>query len=130
MRVRGIDGREYDWRPRGGGGEEKSSFHELAGRLLKSVFPVDRVLEEVFLPGAGQPLYLDFYLPLRKLGVEVHGQQHYGFVPYFHGDERSFLRSNVRDQLKAEWCELNRIRLVVLPYYEGPDEWEERLRKA
>lgn len=108
--------------------KEKSSFHLNARKLLVEIFPTLQILEEVPIPlRKKETLYLDFYLPLIKLAVEVHGEQHYKFVPFYHNTQMNFLKSKKRDNEKQEWCEKNNIRHVVLPYSESVEEWRKLL---
>ena len=39
----------------------------------------------------------------------------------------SFLKAQKKDREKVEWCELNNIKLIELPYNESTDEWTKRL---
>jgi hypothetical protein len=75
-------------------------------------------------------LFADFYLPLRKVVVECHGEQHYRFIPHFHTDRRSFTMAQNRDQRKIDWCHLNNIRVAILPYSEKDDDFRERIENA
>jgi hypothetical protein len=106
----------------------KSSYHLQARDLLSSLHPTLQILEEVTIPiRKGQIAYLDFYLPLLKLCVEVHGEQHYKFVPYYHGNMMGFLKSQKKDKEKQEWCELNNIKYIELPYDANTEEWKAKL---
>ena len=50
----------------------RSKYHLKARRLLKDKFPTCQILEEVPVKvRRGQVLYLDFYIPLHDLCVEV-----------------------------------------------------------
>jgi very-short-patch-repair endonuclease len=89
----------------------KSKIQYEAGQLLKEEFPKDIILEEVYLPDG---FYLDFFIPSRKIAVEVQGRQHTEFVPFFHGSRGSYLKSVARDQRKAQWCLMNEIELRLL----------------
>jgi very-short-patch-repair endonuclease len=71
-------------------------------------------------------LYLDFYIPLNKKCIEVHGEQHYEFTPFYHANKLSFLKAQKRDKEKKEWCEINGITYVELPY-NLINEWEHRI---
>lgn len=131
MRVKGLDGREYPWNLRGlqparDDARARSSYHLAARQLLQRLFPTTPILEEVPLPGS-DGLRADFYLPMEKLIVEVHGEQHYKYVPHFHGDRLGFLAAKRRDASKETWCDLNGLRFVALPYSEDIDEWRSRV---
>lgn len=133
MKVIGLNGREFTWKlvghvPLGDDEQKRSQFHLAARDLLTKLFPCDRILEEVPLPGSGG-LAADFFIPAEMLMVEVHGQQHYNFIPHFHTDRLGFLLSKKRDATKRYWCKLNNICLVELPYNEVPHEWSRRIRE-
>lgn len=123
MRVVGLDGRTYPWPPPGRGRRADCSGPHLRARLLlEALFPSERRLEEVPLPGTGG-LAADFYLPCRRTLVEVQGEQHASYVPFFHGGADGFLRSLSRDHRKRQWAELNNLRLVELPHDGTDDDW-------
>lgn len=131
MRVSGLDGREYTLSLRGrevfgGDTRQRSSPHLAARRLLRRVFPLAPLLEEVSLPGTGG-LTADFLLPHERAVVEVHGQQHFKFNAYFHKTRAGFLASLRRDRMKADWCSLNGFRLVILPDTEDEVAWQRRI---
>ena len=105
----------------------KSAPHQKALSLLLEILPGVVVFEEVTLPGCG--LYLDIFLPSISLAIEVHGRQHYEFVPFFHKTKGDFLMSRKRDKDKREWCELNEITLVELPYDEE-EKWKSLIASA
>lgn len=70
---------------------------------------------------------MDFYLPLKKMCVEVHGEQHYKFVSFYHGNMLNFLKAKKRDAEKEEWCNVNNIRYVSLPFDESDTDWLKRI---
>ena len=95
------------------------------------MFPTCQLIEEVSIaPRKGEVLYLDFYIPLHSLCVEVHGEQHYKFIPHYHGNMMGFAKSKKRDREKEEWCELNGIRIVELPFSEEEYDWRNRIKES
>ena len=133
MIIRDLDGNTQTWHLTGhmakGKLEHKSSLHLQARALLVESFPTLQILEEVSIPlRKSEVLYLDFYLPLIKMCVEVHGEQHYKFIGFYHNNQLSFLKSQKRDREKQEWCEINGIKQIVLPYSETVAEWERRIK--
>lgn len=107
----------------------KSSLHLQARRLITIAFPTLQILEEVPIPlRRSETLYLDFYLPLIKTCVEVHGEQHFKFVPFYHSTVLNFLKAKKRDQEKIEWCEKNNIKHIALAYNESESEWKDKLK--
>lgn len=107
-----------------------SGLHSTALDIVKKIFPSDTILNEISLPGAGnkltKTLYADILLPARKLVVEVHGEQHYKWVPHFHNTKKEFLISQMRDVRKKEWCELNGFTLIELPF-DDKENWEKMI---
>lgn len=131
MKIKGLDGKTYSWTFYGQtvyaeDDRQRSSLHLRARMLLKELYPVDRVLEEVHLPGSGN-LYADFWLPLRKKIIEVHGEQHYKYIPFFHGNYLNFVNAKTNDKNKELWCSINEITLVELPFNESDEQWKSRI---
>jgi len=90
VKIKGLDGREYSWHPSNcqASCENRSSLHDKAKELLQEIFPYDRILEEISLPGSKtairkSTLRADLYIPNRDLIVEVHGEQHHKFNNFF-----------------------------------------------
>jgi hypothetical protein len=113
--------------------DNKSSLHEKARLIIKELFPTLSVYEEVTLPGSKRLgrtslLYADFFIPEIMLIVEVHGKQHYEYCSFFHKDKMDFLKSKKRDIDKIEWCGLNNIKLIALPYNEEK-EWKNLIQQ-
>lgn len=106
----------------------KSSFHMRARKLINNLFPTLQILEEVAIPiRKSETLYMDFYLPLNKTCIEVHGEQHYKFVAHYHNNQMGFIKHKKRDRDKMEWCYINDIRYIELPYNETDTEWTNRI---
>lgn len=133
VKVKGFDGRSHNLDLRNsepiGETRPRSSHHLEARKLLAQLFPADKRLEEIYLPGSGG-LYVDFFLPNRAIMVEVHGEQHYKFNSFFHKTRLDFFKQLERDGKKEEWCELNNFTLIILPHWESVDEWTSRIRGA
>ena len=132
MKVVDSNGRWYNFPPSGhmpclDDTRKRSQPHLDARALLKSIYPTQRILEEVPLPG--MLLHADFYIPSKNAIVEVHGRQHYEFVAHFHGDRMGFLRSKINDVIKGDWCDLNNILLIILPY-DKQNEWRNIIEES
>ena len=132
MKVIGLDGRSYPFPPSGrmpkeNDSQSRSTLHLRAREILRKMYPTERPLEEVTLPGTNG-LAADFYLPSYKKVVECHGRQHYNFIGHFHGNRLNFLQGRRNDARKQEWCEINSIQFIELPYNETDDEWKQRLK--
>lgn len=132
MLIKDLDGVEHNWNLTGyiskGRLLNKSGLHLKAREIIISAFPTLQVLEEVPVRiRKSETLYLDFYLPLKRLCIEVHGEQHFQFIPFYHNNMLAFLKSQKRDRDKTEWCELNGITQIVFACDENPDSWRNKL---
>lgn len=132
MQVKDLDGNSGHWQLIGniahGSIQNKSSLHLQARELIKECFPTLQILEEVPIsPRRAETLYLDFYLPLIKRCIEVHGEQHYKFSRFFHNTPLGFIKHKKRDQDKRDWCELNGIEYIELPF-DQIEQWQSRIK--
>ena len=135
MQIKDLDGVVHNWILTGnmarGKITNRSSYHLLARENIIKKFPTLQILEEVPIRlKKTETLYLDFYLPLKKLCIEVHGEQHYKFVPFFHNNILSFMKAQKRDKEKQEWCEINNIKYIVLQYNEDTNQWMDKLNDS
>jgi hypothetical protein len=133
MQVKTLDGHNQNWQLTGHYAHarlnNKSDLHISARNLLKTQFPTLQILEEVPLPiRKSDNYFLDFYIPMLKTAIEVHGEQHYKFIGFYHNSQLNFLKQQKRDREKKEWCEINSIKYIELPYNENQDEWINRIR--
>lgn len=128
MEVIGLDNRIYRLKlSHHGPKNSPSSYHLRARCLLSKIYPSERILEEVHLPGCGVSLYVDFLLPQHKLAVEVQGEQHYSYIEFFHKNKLAYLAAKSRDVKKKQFFEINKIIFVELPYDRDDTDWYERI---
>lgn len=129
IKVIGLDNKEYKLTLSNKKRIVCSEHHLRARKLLKEIFPLELIFEEVALPGssAKKQLFADFYIHSIKLMIEVNGEQHYSKNSFFHKNHADFIKGKLRDKDKQNWCEINNISLVVLPYMENDDEWRKRI---
>jgi hypothetical protein len=95
-------------------GEGRGRFQSEVGECLAEAYPSQIILEEFPLPG--ENLTLDFFLPRKKLAIEVQGAQHYQYSEFFHKDKGAFRASQERDKRKAQWCRINDVRLILIDW--------------
>lgn len=107
----------------------KSSGHLIARQLLVGVFPHDYIAEEVYLPGCGPPLYLDFMIFSKRMAIEVQGEQHRKRIVWFHPTMRDFHEQVRRDDLKSEWARLNDFLLIRL-HDNDTENWAAQIETA
>jgi len=134
VKIRDLDGNIYSWRTAGHlahANEERprSKLHLKARSLLKEIYPTVQILEEVpFRLRRGQSGFLDFYINTIKTVIEVHGSQHYKFNSLYHNGIQDFVNQKKRDSALVEWCELNNLNFIELPFDEGIKEWKLRIQ--
>lgn len=122
-REHSIDIRPSRW-PRKPIGEGRGKFQSQVGEILAELFAGYHILEE--FPCVGEGLFMDFFLPHKRLAIEVQGAQHHTFNAFFHRDKAAFARQQANDKRKALWCEINKIHLVKVDWGDS----EENIRKA
>jgi len=133
MKIIGLDNKEYKWSYEKYKGHEKcSKYHARARKMLSEIFPFDLVYEEVPLPGSkterqSRSLVADFWIPQRSLIIEVQGEQHYKYNSHFFCSKIEFFKARSCDRNKQEWCDINNIKLVQLPYYEIEEIWQQKI---
>jgi len=138
VKIIGLDGKERSWnlskyKTSKNSSRPRSQYHIKARKLLRGIFPRDKILEEVSLPGSNTPtrkstLFADFFIPNRSLIVEVHGQQHYEYTAFYHKKKINFYKAQARDRDKLEWGCVNDIRVVVLKYSDDLEKWERQVK--
>lgn len=132
--IRGLDDRDYKWNISSASRSDahKSGLHKQAREVIKEIFPYDAIHEEVTLPGSNTKsrktlLHADFFLPARRLMIEVNGEQHSEHIPFFHRTKHTFFKATLRDRDKLNWCMLNDIQLISLEYNET-EKWKEQIQ--
>jgi len=134
MKFKGLNGRDYnvdlnEFKVVGSRGSrgKRSSYHKAARKLLQRKFNGYQILEEMKVQGAStRTLYLDFFIPVLDIAVEVHGEQHYKFIKHFHKNRTGYINALKRDRLKKEWCEFNGLDYIVFKFSEQV-EWENQI---
>lgn len=71
-------------------------------------------------------LPFDFYLPEYNICIEFDGIQHFQPVEFF-GGEDEFEKLKINDVIKTEYCKLNNINLIRLPYTLSCKEIEDKI---
>lgn len=119
MQVITLKGKSVNWYltpqkyPIKGEGSRSKFQHEIYLEL-KELYSHDIILEEVKIPESR--LFCDFVIPSVRLVIECNGKQHYEFNTYFHKYHIDFVNQQNRDQMKRDFCEINNLVLVEVPY--------------
>ena len=91
----------------------KSKRQFAVKKYLEKYWGKQIVFEE--FPVAGTRLSLDFFNASKKIAIEVQGEQHTKYVPFFHGSNKiNYIAQLKRDQEKSKFCELNNIELIEI----------------
>ena len=104
---------------------DKSQFHLRARSLLKRLYPFDKPYEEVTIPEIN--IRFDFFFSSLRLAIEVDGQQHSQYSPFFHKSKLGFIQSQQRDMVKEEFCRINDVYLVRLSFDEDDETWKTKI---
>lgn len=128
MKVKTLEGYSVDWKVNGKevnlDKRDRSNLHIQARKILRAKYATLQILEEVPIPiRQGKTLYLDFYIPVKKLAIEVHGEQHYAYSSFFHKSPQDFIQQRKNDSDKLEWAEINGLTVKILPF-DKVEEWE------
>ena len=51
-----------------------------------------------------------------KCLIEYDGEQHFKYIPYWHKTEQGFKQQQLRDSIKTNFCKINNIPLIRIPY--------------
>ena len=93
----------------------KSKIQFKTKRYLHKYWTGHIVFEE--FPVAGTKLTFDFFNASEKIAVEVQGQQHTKYIPFFHGKYKiNYIHQLRRDKQKYDFCKINGIKLVEVYY--------------
>ena len=136
MKIQDLDGNIHKWKIEGSvvrsnDQRPRSQLHLTARSLIKEIYPTLQICEEVSAQiKRDRKVFLDFYINTIKTVVEVHGQQHYKFNSLYHTSAQDFLNQKKRDQDLQDWCVLNNLNYIELPFNEGKDKWRQRFIKT
>lgn len=72
-------------------------------------------------------LPFDFYLPSYKTVIEYQGRQHYASIEWFGGEEQ-YKKQVHHDNIKREYCKINNINLIEIPYTMPNDKIEQLIQ--
>ena len=128
MKTLSLDNKKTKWKMSCKSNNNKSLLHKNALCLIKNIFSTFIILEEVEIQiKKNKKLYIDIFIPLLKIAIEVQGKQHFNFTKFFNNSNFDFIRQKINDRLKQEWAERNNITLIRLNYNETPSEWRSKL---
>ena len=135
LKIRDLDGNVHKWRVEGNSvraneSRPRSKLHMSARSLLKTTYPTLQICEEV--PAQirrDRTAFIDFYINTIKTVIEVHGAQHYKFNSLYHTCAQDFLNQKKRDADLRDWCALNNLSYIELPFNENEEQWVSRIQQ-
>lgn len=90
---------------------KNSKNHNIIKDIHLSCFPSHRINQNIYLSldmnGRQKKCEFDIYDKTFNLLIEIHGNQHYKFTPFFHKDKSDFIMQQVRDEEKKKWAIVN-----------------------
>lgn len=104
----------------------RSKFEYEVGQFLKKKFSFYTILQDFIIPQTH--MSLDFWV-VGKCCVEADGIQHSQYSQFFHGSRAGFGKQKERDDLKSQFCALNSLQLIRVPYADG-EELQKILEKT
>ena len=124
-----LDGHRIDHKIVGNISDQKSKLHLMARSLIKEIYPLSLVYEEVRVPIYKRKyLVFDFFLPQFYIFIEIQGEQHEKYVSYFHKSKEGWAKASTRDKAKAEWAALNNFLLIEFKHNESIEEWCKKIK--
>ena len=133
MKIKDLDGNIHTWKIEGttvrsNEQRPRSKLHLAARSLLRGLYPTLQISEEVSVSlRRNKKVFLDFYINTIKTVIEVHGPQHYKFNTLYHTCAQDFLNQKKRDMNLQEWCEINNLTYIELPFNENEEQWTKRI---
>ena len=96
-------------------GKSRSKIQFKVKSFLREFWESKIVFEE--FPMAGTKLSFDIFNASERIIVEVQGQQHTKYTPFFHGSHKmNYIDQLRRDKEKLDFCKINNIKLVEVYY--------------
>lgn len=95
-----------------------SKLQELSSRLVNKYFG-DYIVKENYRPewmisSNGKRLELDLYVEKLSFAIEIQGNQHYKYVPFFHSSPREFEEKQKDDKEKKILCRRKGVTLYEI----------------
>lgn len=69
-------------------------------------------------PKTNCKLLFDFYLPINNVCIEYDGQQHFYYLNSGWNTKENFEKTQYRDNIKNQYCENHKIKLIRIPYWD------------
>lgn len=90
----------------------RSKYQKAVKDFLRDYWSKHLVYEE--FPVFGSRMSLDFYNLTQSVAIEVQGEGHTQYNPFFHGNPSGYQRQFSRDRAKEKFCEMNDILYIEI----------------
>ncbi len=105
----------------------RNTSEEICRYVFESL--LDIKFKKIIFNYKGHNLELDGYNVKEKIAFEYNGRQHYEITAYIKTKKELDYRKHL-DKLKIEYCQLNGINLIVVPYTIKNDDLIEFIKKS
>lgn len=96
-------------------GKSASNFEWQGKKFFYYLWKDDLCCEEFpCRPRRNDRFRIDLFNFTKKIAVEFHGDQHVKEVKHYHREEDDFWKGVERDELKRQWCEVNKVQLIEI----------------
>lgn len=92
--------------------ESKSKYQKIVKDFLFPIWKNHIVFEE--FPVYGTRLTVDIFNATKNIVVEVQGEGHSKFIPFFHKNRFEYLSQLKRDDKKLSFCKINNLKLLEI----------------
>ena len=75
-------------------------------------YETEKTFDWLINPNTNHKLFVDIFFPKLNLAIEIDGEQHYKFLPYFHKNEEEFLYNVNRDRIKDRLLKENGVDII------------------
>ncbi len=97
---------------------KNSKNHNIIKEIHLACFPNNSIVQNYYIElqvfGKKSRCEFDIVDHTLKLIIEINGEQHYKFVPYFHKSKSDFTMQQVRDEEKKNWAILNGYTFIAI----------------
>lgn len=96
----------------------KSSGEAIVEKYLKNIvdIKIQRDTLSCLNPLTKHIMPYDIEIPSKKIIIEIQGEQHLKFIPYFHITEENFRYQEYKDRIKKEYAESCGYKVIYLFY--------------
>jgi hypothetical protein len=92
--------------------KQKSGYQTQVKDFLRKYWEKNVVYTE--FPVFGSKMTLDLFNASSFVSIEIQGEHHSSYIPFFNKNRIGYLNQIKRDISKQNWCEMNKIKLIEI----------------